>query len=224
MTLQQYKKEISKDPRYKKLNFKPDGKSHEVYRITHIIKRKHYYGSKSNLKILGESYISTSYDKNFIKEQKEHPERFKYKIIKTYNNSGDKIIHEAYLHQKFDVKNHVSFYNKANQTPYGFDTTGRKMPQLQKDSMGDFQRGKIISDETKKKMSVSAKESFKNGSRDFSGKNNPAFGIVCSDEKRKAISEKLKNNPKITCPHCSKVGAVSGMKRYHFDNCRILKS
>ncbi len=25
---------------------------------------------------------------------------------------------------------------------------------------------------------------------------------------------------KVTCPHCTKIGSVSNMKRYHFDNCR----
>ena len=30
-----------------------------------------------------------------------------------------------------------------------------------------------------------------------------------------------KPQKKTTCPHCNKVGGVPGMKRYHFDNCKL---
>lgn len=43
-----------------------------VYRITHLLKNKHYYGSKtaknSHLDMLGTIYFSSSFDKEFIKE------------------------------------------------------------------------------------------------------------------------------------------------------------
>ena len=126
MTLSEFKSiTISKYP--SKFNFTPDGRRHLVYRISHLISKVHYYGSQSNNKILGESYFSSSSDESFISEQSQHPERFKYKVIKIYNNTSDKIIHEAYLHQLFDVKSHDKFYNKVNQTASGFDTTGISM-------------------------------------------------------------------------------------------------
>ena len=28
---------------------------------------------------------------------------------------------------------------------------------------------------------------------------------------------------KVACPHCDKIGGVSRMKQYHFDNCKLLK-
>jgi len=123
MTLSEFKSiTISKNP--SKFDFTPDGRRHLVYRISHLISKVHYYGSQTNNKILGESYFSSSSDESFISEQSQHPERFKYKVIKIYNNTSDKIIHEAYLHQFFDVKSHDKFYNKVNQTASGFDTTG----------------------------------------------------------------------------------------------------
>ncbi|UYD59298.1 hypothetical protein HPMBJEAJ_00199 [Aeromonas phage avDM6] len=48
-------------------------------------------------------------------------------------------------------------------------------------------------------------------------------GIVHTEKCRKLISEKLKSNPKVTCPHCGKVGAKSPMVRHHFDNCKMRK-
>lgn len=32
------------------------------------------------------------------------------------------------------------------------------------------------------------------------------------------------NRIEYTCPHCNKIGKGPGMHRYHFDNCKILKS
>jgi hypothetical protein len=28
---------------------------------------------------------------------------------------------------------------------------------------------------------------------------------------------------KAACPYCNKIGGVSRMKQYHFDNCKLLK-
>ena len=44
-----------------------------------------------------------------------------------------------------------------------------------------------------------------------------------SDEQKKRISEGRKNEPKIKCPHCDKVGDKSNMSRWHFDNCKMLR-
>ena len=61
-------------------------KKHYVYRITNKIENKHYYGCRTT-KLepkddLGSKYFSSSRDKEFIKDQKENPYNYKYKIIK----------------------------------------------------------------------------------------------------------------------------------------------
>ena len=47
-------------------------------------------------------------------------------------------------------------------------------------------------------------------------------GNVLSDETRVNISKALKGfkRPLGTCPHCGKEGALSLLKRWHFDNCK----
>ncbi len=126
MSFKKYKEWILKDPRSEKLDFNPDGRNHYVYRVS---KEEHYYGSKSELiGVLGESigikYFTSS---NYLEESfKANPKDYKVKIIRTFDNPADKILFESYLHQKFDVKSHDSFINRSNQTPFGFDTTGRK--------------------------------------------------------------------------------------------------
>jgi hypothetical protein len=60
-------------------------------------------------------------------------------------------------------------------------------------------------------------------------------GKALSDEHKQLLSSKLKGKkrseeaciamrkprPKLTCPHCNKIGGSSQMKRYHFDNCKL---
>lgn len=102
---------------------------HYVYRITNTVDSKHYYGSRSSsvhpTKDLGKLYFSSSTDTLFVKDQKIHPQHYKYKIVAIYKNRVDALALEAKLHQKFDVKSNPSFYNKANQTSSKFSTASR---------------------------------------------------------------------------------------------------
>lgn len=34
------------------------------------------------------------------------------------------------------------------------------------------------------------------------------------------MSKLMKNKPRVKCPFCEKIGVVSQMKRWHFENCR----
>lgn len=100
-----------------------------VYRITNKKENKHYYGvrsSKVEPKLdLGIKYFSSSSNKEFIKEQKENKDTFKYKIIKIFETREEAVELEIKLHFKFDVGTNEAFYNKSKQTNKGFDTTGK---------------------------------------------------------------------------------------------------
>ena len=105
-------------------------KYHYTYRITNITKvalRIYYYGVRStNLNPkddLGIIYFSTSTNKEFIKDQKENPQNYKYKVIKTFKTRKEAISLEIKLHDKFNVGVNEIFYNKAKQTSTGFDIT-----------------------------------------------------------------------------------------------------
>ena len=115
--------------RDKEITFdKVDDRYYYVYRITNTRLNKHYYGSRNSVIMpqldIGVKYFSTSKDKDFIKDQKENPSDYKYKVVKVFNNTKDKEIYESYLHQYFNVRDNINFYNGSNQTPFGFDTTG----------------------------------------------------------------------------------------------------
>lgn len=50
----------------------------------------------------------------------------------------------------------------------------------------------------------------------FSGERNP----MRNPEVAAKVAAALRAKPRISCPHCGKVGAQSQMKRWHLDNCR----
>ena len=99
-----------------------------VYRITNLIEGKHYYGSRTSKthpsKDLGKKYFSSSSDSEFIEDQKENPNHYKYKIIKIFDTREEAVSFEIKLHDKFDVGVNESFYNRSKQTSTKFDTTG----------------------------------------------------------------------------------------------------
>lgn len=102
-------------------------KYHYVYRITNKILNKHYYGvrtCKINPKDdIGFKYFSSSLDKEFIKDQKENPHTYKYKVVKVFESRDEANKHEQLLHDKFNVSVNELFYNRHNSgseyTTYG---------------------------------------------------------------------------------------------------------
>ena len=122
-------------------------KYHYVYRISNILLNKHYYGVRtSNVEPkydLGLKYFSSSTDKDFINDQKENSQNYKYKIIRNYKTRKEAVNLEIKLHNKFNVGINEVFYNKSKQTSTGWDTSGLKL--------SDY-RDYTISDETKEKL------------------------------------------------------------------------
>lgn len=150
---------------------------HYTYRITNIKLNKHYYGvrsAKEPIYDLGIKYFSSSKDKEFIKDQKENINNYKYKIIKIFDNRKDAILLEIKLHNKFNVGINESFYNRSKQTSIRFDTSGTKW------KMNEFGKNNI-------KMSILSR-----GGRN--GEKNPRFGSILSQETKSKISNTLRNN------------------------------
>jgi hypothetical protein len=106
------------------------GPFHYLYRITNLVEQKHYYGIRTSKNILphqdlGIKYFSSSLDKNFKIDQKEHSENYKYKVI-IVSNSRKRILElEVKLHNKFNVSKNEHFYNRMLQTSAGFDSSGK---------------------------------------------------------------------------------------------------
>jgi len=184
-----YKKLVLQDERSKKLSFETDNRIHYVYRITY--NNEYYYGSRTSLDqdIIKDfwNYGTSSKRKNLIIENKE---KYKLKIIKVFDNPGDKILYESYLHQLFDVKNHNSFWNESNQTPFGFDTTGMKFifTQEHKNNMSKAFKGRKLSLESIEKIKSTRKNNIVDGLNSYQ-----RAGLKCSETKKNYSKERKKD-------------------------------
>ncbi len=88
--------------------------------------------------------------------------------------------------------------------------TGYKHTEEAKKNMGDSHRGKKHSADAKAKMSAAQ-----------SGEKHHMYGKSISKEHKEKIgaAHRGKKHRIVTCPHCTKSGGISIMKRFHFDNC-----
>jgi hypothetical protein len=209
---------------------------HYVYRITNTVLNKHYYGvrtSKIDPKLdLGFKYFSSSSDKEFIQIQKENPQDYKYKIIKIFNSRVEAAELEIFLHKKFNVVVNESFYNKANSTSSGWDTTGTILSNEHREKLSMAKIGTSRTNETKLKISNSTKgipkppfshEHREKLSMAKKGKPSNQLGISRTNETKLKMSNAQKGVPKeqVECPYCGKIGGKPIMGRYHFENCKL---
>ncbi len=166
-------------------------KYHYVYRITNKRTNKHYYGSRSsdNLphKDIGVTYFSSSFDTQFISDQQENPDNYKYKIIKIFTTKrNDAIKLEIKLHEKFNVGLNPNFYNRVKQTSSKFDTTGvnpwNKGMTMPEEFRNKLKGPRSYSEETRALLSKNQKENLlKNG--------HPRQGITLTDKTKNRISK-----------------------------------
>lgn len=81
------------------------------------------------------------------------------------------------------------------------------------------------SEETKRKLSKKLKGRIP-WNKGIKGRQIPwnkslKLGPMSQDLKDKRKHPQQKKREKIECPFCKKIGDITGMKRYHFDNCKF---
>jgi len=212
---------------------------HYVYRITNLVEKKHYYGKRSSKvdpkEDLGKKYFSSSTDKEFIVDQKNNLQNYRYKIVGIFESAEIAVLREIRLHTKFKVGENFRFYNKARQSAAGFDRTGCIMPAAfgekhSKDISGEKHPfyGKLRSQTTKNKISKSLTGKIQ------SSETKLKRSIAMKGHKKSEITKEKMRKPKsdshresmrkpkeiVKCPHCEKLGGQNLMTRYHFDNCK----
>jgi hypothetical protein len=91
-------------------------------------------------------------------------------------------------------------------------------------------KGKVVSEETRRRMSASAAIRQKGETNSFYGKAHSEetkmkIGKHSKQRAKRIYDERLLNgnhpNNSCICPHCNKSGQYRAMKRWHFDNCRV---
>jgi hypothetical protein len=146
---------------------------------------------------IGIYYFSSSSDKEFIKNQKENPENYKYKVIRIFKSKSEALNLEIKLHNKFDVGINENFYNRSKQTSTGFDVTGRTF------SMSEETKRKIsekLKGRKKEPFSEEHKENIKRRRKDQ---------IITEEHKRNlSITAKGREKPPRTKEHRQRLGKI----------------
>lgn len=168
---------------------------HYVYRITNVAENKHYYGKRSSKVVpkldIGIKYFSSSSNKEFIEDQKQNPQNYKYKIVKILCSSEEAVTLEIKLHSRFNVGGNPNFYNRAKQTSTKFSMEGVTPSQATREKLSAANIGKILSQETKEKISVAHKG--KTLSKEHRQKLSEVHKGKKYSNKRKKRSEETKN-------------------------------
>jgi hypothetical protein len=115
-------------------------KYHYVYKLTinnPFDERKFYIGCRScKCNPRDDVYFSSSKE---IKKLIEDNFIFHKEILNIFDTREEAISYEILLHEKFDVSNNNSFFNKSNQTSTGFDTTNYIFIRGQRIRIDDYQ-------------------------------------------------------------------------------------
>jgi len=168
-----YKKSILEDSRSEKLVFESEHLGiYYVYRVTDLEDsiEKYYYGSRisQDLDVMTDfwDYCTSSNKQKLIKELKT--KRFAVKIIKVFDNYGDMIIYESFMHQRFNVKDHLSFWNGYNHHPLFFvkehsQKTKDKISESHKKKWEDeeYREYMKLDENARQKISITSKELWK---------------------------------------------------------------
>lgn len=99
-------------------------------------------------------------------------------------------------------KNNANFGNPQNRTSWCKGLTKETSPAL---------------------MEIGKKVSGPRGPNpNLQGERNGMFGKKRTKESLLIHSEKIRNKPRIECPHCGKTLHSSGYKQYHGDKCKVI--
>jgi hypothetical protein len=196
----------------KKRNLVNDKTYHYTYRITNIKDRIYYYGVHScdclPKEDIGVRYFSTSTIKEFIKDQKENPQNYKYKVVKLFSSRKEAEEHEQILHKKFNVRTNKKFYNKHNAnekwSTYGIPAWNKGLTKNDHPSLMKF-------------------------SQTIAGENHPMFGKQHTNEAKDKM-KKAHANKTLTQEHKDNIGKsvtgeLNGMYgKKHNDEAKLIFS
>lgn len=66
----------------------------------------------------------------------------KKRVLAVFKTREEALLHEIFLHEKYQVASNLEFYNKANQTVVGFDTSGTSVPEKLKQQISKKLKGR----------------------------------------------------------------------------------
>ena len=187
-----------------------------LYKITNVVDGRFYIGKHGG--VTQSNYWGSGIVlKNHIK--KHGRKNLKYEILVISDQQYIYDLEKAYVDDEF-LKANPNCINlvkggmggNLGDVPHN---KGKKMSpefceklRIAKTGKPSLRKGYVTSEETKQKISLANK------------------GKVHSEatlEKFRLANTNFKHK-KVTCPHCNIIGGITGMSRWHFDNCKKKES
>ena len=209
--------------------YRPD-KPAWLYITTNIINGKMYIGqtTSSRTSYLGSGRLIQKAIKKYGREN------FIREIIHHGTWEEIDLLESMYI-EKYNCIESDKFYNLKEGGHHGKHANEKTSKKMSDARMGKSYE-EIYGEEEATRQKNLRKEKFKSNG-------NPFFNKMHSIESRKKIKEARKTQiitkesnikrsltmtgmkrEKVICPYCDKMGDVSLMKRYHFNNCKKFKS
>lgn len=146
-------------------------------------------------------------------------------------NSTDAYREETELLIANNAKHNINFLNASNNILGGTwspsnsiwvnDGVTEKYINFSNEIPHGYIKGRLkVSGEINQKKGRTGKQWYNDGKTSMMLFQNEAKHLI----KGRLISNKEKNFTIVKCPHCCTAGSSTNMKRYHFDNCILLKS
>ena len=160
--------------------------------------------------------------KEYFSKNDAHNKGKKYDAATRENMGAPKGVTPWNLGRKWsdEVKSKISSANKGKEA-------WNKKYNSKREAMDAANARVRMSDEAREEWKKGLSEKnmgsgnpmFGNGYK-LEGSKNGRFGKPASEDTKRKISERLKNQKKYKCPHCDVVGCRANMNRWHFDNCK----
>jgi hypothetical protein len=188
---------------------------HYFYKITNRNNDKFYFGVHS---FKGDYNDSKYWGSGcFSKDARKNPEKYLREVIFETETREAALKFEEFFVTQAQVENPMCYnMQTGGRCGHGYITSDETKAKLR-----IANSGKTHSDETKARLSAIHKGKV------LSAEHKKKIGVASklrthSDETKARMSAAQKGiqQPKIQCPHCQKIGGISIMNRWHFENCK----
>ena len=182
-----------------------------IYKITNIIRNKHYIGFTSNPKIRWANHKSCKDNRPLYNSMRKHGiENFTFEILYEHENKEHVLSEmEPFFIEKYNSYNKGYNCTRGGESisDYARELASKRMKlnnpmKILKTNNGSFKKGykPVITPERNEKIKQSKL-----------GSNNPNFN-------KKGNARRL--NKYMICEHCNKITNLGNYKRWHSNNCK----